>query len=313
MLQIFKTEEGKIREETEISKNCWVALTDPSSAEIRRISREFDIDEDDLRAPLDEEERSRIDIEDNYVMILVDIPVIEERNEKDWYGTIPMSIILTNEVILTICLQDTPILEAFMNGRVRRFHTYMRTRFVLQILYKNASLYLQYLRNIDKKSEEIQNKLHETPKNKEIIELLEMQKSLQYFTTSLRSNEAVLERIIKIDRIKMYPEDADYLEDVITENKQAIEMAHIYSGILGTTMDAVSSVINNNMNDVMKYLASVTIVLSIPNIIGSMYGMNVNTAGMPFAGSQWGFLIVCMIALGLTLTVAIIFSIKKLL
>lgn len=313
MLQIFKTEDGKIGEVEEVSKNCWVALTDPSSAEIRKISREFDIDEDDLRAPLDEEERSRIDIEDNYVMILVDIPVIEERNDKDWYGTIPMSIILTNDSIITICLQDTPILEAFINGRVRRFHTYMKTRFVLQILYKNASLYLQYLRNIDKKSEEIEHKLHESPKNKEIIELLEMQKSLQYFTTSLRSNEAVLERIVKIERIKMYPEDADYLEDVITENKQAIEMAGIYSGILGSTMDAVASVINNNVNNVMKYLASITIVMSIPNIIAGLYGMNVDTAGMPFANSTWGFLIVCLIALGITLTVALIFSIKKLL
>lgn len=313
MLQIFKTEDGKIREEEGISKSCWVALTDPTSAEIRRISREFDIDEDDLRAPLDEEERSRIDVEDNYTMILVDIPVIEERNEKDWYGTIPMSIILTDDVIITICLQETPILEAFMNGRVRRFHTYMRTRFVLQILYKNASLYLQYLRNIDKKSEEIEHRLHESPKNKEIIELLEMQKSLQYFTTSLRSNENVLERLMKLDRIKKYPEDEDYLEDVITENKQAIEMAHIYSGILGSTMDAVASVINNNMNDVMKYLASVTIVLSIPNIIGALYGMNVDTAGMPFANSPWGFLIVCMIALGITLSVAFIFFVKKLL
>lgn len=312
MLQIFKTEEGIIREEEEVTKNCWVALTDPSSTEIRKISRWLEIDEDDLRASLDEEERSRIDIEDHYVMILVDIPFIEERNKKDWYGTIPMSIILTDSVIVTICLQETPILQAFMNGRVRKFHTYMKTRFILQILYKNASLYLQYLRNIDKKSEEIQGRIHESPKNTEIIELLEMQKSLQYFTTSLRSNEAVLERIVKIERIKMYPEDADYLEDVITENKQALEMASIYTGILGSTMDAVASVINNNVNTIMQFLASVTIVMSIPNIIAGLYGMNVDGVGMPFANSPWGFLIVCLITLGITLFVALIFYIKKL-
>lgn len=310
MLQIFKTEEGVIHEEEEISKNCWVTLLDPSSAELRKVSRWLNIDEDDLRAPLDEEERSRIEIEDDYVMILVDIPVIEERNEKDWYVTIPMSIILKDDVIVTICLQETPILQNFINGRVRKFHTYMKTRFILQILYKNASLYLQYLRNIDKKSEEIQNRIDESPKNSDIIELLEMQKSLQYFTTSLRSNETVLERIIKIDRIKMYPEDADYLEDVIIENKQAIEMASIYTGILGSTMDAVSSVINNNMNDVMKYLTSVTIILSIPTIIGGLYGMNV--AGIPLAEHPQGFWLVCLITLGITMLTTLVFWIKKL-
>ena len=149
------------------------------------------------------------------------IPSIEERNDKDWYVTIPMGIITTEEVIITVCLEETPVLGAFMDGRVRDFHTYMKTRFILQVLYKNASLFLQYLRIIDKKSGVIEEKLHKSTKNRELIELLELEKSLVYFTTSLRSNEVVLEKLMRNEKIKKYPEDTDLLEDVIIENKQA--------------------------------------------------------------------------------------------
>ena len=267
---------------------------------------------DDLRAPLDEEERSRIEVEDEYTLILVDIPVIEERNDKDWYGTIPLGIIVTKEMIFTVCLEDTLILERFMDGRVRNFYTYMKTRFILQILYKNASMYLHYLRIIDKKSVEVEEKLHLSTRNQELIELLELEKSLVYFTTSLRANEVVLEKLLKVESIKQYPEDTDLLEDVIIENKQAIEMSNIYSGILSGMMDAFASVISNNLNIVMKFLATVTIVMSIPTMIFSAYGMNVNSAGMPFAGSPYGFLIVILLSLLLSLVVAFIFSKKNL-
>ena len=151
MIRIFKTEEGAIHQKDEAESGCWIALTDPTATEILEIAEKYEIDPDHLRASLDEEERSRIENEDHYSLILVDIPAIEERNEKDWYVTIPMGIIMTEDMIVTVCLEDTPVLTAFMDGRVRDFHTYMKTRFILQILYKNASLYLQYLRIIDKK------------------------------------------------------------------------------------------------------------------------------------------------------------------
>lgn len=242
----------------------------------------------------------------------MDIPSIEERNDKDWYVTIPMGIITTEEVIITVCLEETPVLGAFMDGRVRDFHTYMKTRFILQVLYKNASLFLQYLRIIDKKSGVIEEKLHQSTKNRELIELLELEKSLVYFTTSLRSNEVVLEKLMRNEKIKKYPEDTDLLEDVIIENKQAIEMANIYSGILSGTMDAFASVISNNLNIVMKFLATITIVMSIPTMVASFYGMNVNSRGMPFADSPYGFVIVMGFTLVLTLIVAWIFSKKDL-
>ena len=296
----------------EASEGCWIALTDPTATEIFEISNKYQIEVDDLRAPLDEEERSRIEVEDNYTLILVDTPIIEERGEKDWYGTIPLSIIVTNEMIFTVCLEDTSVLGKFMDGRVRNFYTYMKTRFILQILYNNASMFLHYLRIIDKKSEEVEGKLHASTRNQELIELLELEKSLVYFTTSLRSNEVVLEKLLKVERIKQYPDDTDLLEDVIVENKQAIEMANIYSGILSGMMDAFASVISNNLNIVMKFLATVTIVMSIPTMIFSAYGMNVNTSGMPFAGSPYGFVIVIVLSLVLSLLVALIFSKKNL-
>lgn len=302
-----------IHQQDEITAGCWIALTDPTATEILEIADRFQIDPDDLRAPLDEEERSRIETEDKYTLILVDIPMIEERNGKDWYETIPMGIITTDEAIITVCLEDTAVLSAFMDGRVRDFYTYMKTRFILQILYKNAQQYLQYLRIIDKKSAEIEKKLHQSTKNRELIELLELEKSLVYFTTSLRANEVVLEKLLKNEKIKKYPEDTDLLEDVIIENKQAIEMANIYSGILGGTMDAFASVISNNLNIVMKFLATITIVMSIPTIVASFYGMNVNTAGMPFADSPWGFLIIILFTILISLLAALFFYKKDLL
>ena len=311
VVRIYKTIDGAIHQIQEPEEGCWIALTNPTATEIFEFSEKFDIEVDDLRSPLDEEERSRIEVEDNYTLILVDVPMIEERNDKDWYGTIPLGIIVTDKMIFTICLEDTQVLTRFMEGRVRNFFTYMKTRFILQILYRNASMYLRYLRIIDKKSEQVEEKLHFSPRNQELIELLELEKSLVYFTTSLRSNEAVLEKLIKIESIKKYPEDTELLEDVIIENTQAIEMANIYSGILANMMDAFASVISNNLNDVMKILSVITIVMSIPTIVFSAYGMNLNPSGMPFSSIQWGFLIVILLSIVASIVAAIFLSKKK--
>ena len=221
MIKIFRTIEGSIHQVNEASEGCWIALVNPTATEILDIAKEYNIEQDDLRAPLDEEERSRIEVEDNYTMILVDIPTIEERNDKEWYVTIPLSIIITEDIIFTVCLEDTPVLSAFMDGRVRNFYTYKKTRFILQILYKNATMYLHYLRIIDKKSEVVERKLHGSTRNQELIELLELEKSLVYFTTSLRANEVVLEKLLKTESIQRFPEDEDLLEDLLIEVRQA--------------------------------------------------------------------------------------------
>ena len=311
MVRIFKTIDGAIHEIQEPQEGCWIALTNPTATEIFEISEQFGIEVDDLRAPLDEEERSRIEVEDNYTLILADVPAIEERNEKDWYVTIPLGIIVTQKMIFTVCLEDTQVLTRCMEGRVRNFFTYMKTRCILQILYRNASMYLRYLRIIDKKSEQIEEKLHLSTRNQELMELLELEKSLVYFTTSLRSNEMVLEKLLKVESIKKYPEDTELLEDVIIENKQAIEMANIYSGILSSMMGTFASVISNNLNIVMKVLAVITIVMSIPTIVFSAYGMNLSAAGMPFSRTPWGFLIVIILSVVASIIAAIFLSRKK--
>lgn len=311
MIRMFKSIDGAIHQIQEPQEGCWIALTNPTATEVFEMSERFDIEVDDLRAPLDVEERSRIQVEDTYTLILVDVPMIEERNDKDWYGTIPLGIIVTDKMIFTVCLEDTQVLTRFMEGRVRNFYTYMKTRFILQILYRNASMYLRYLRIIDKKSEQVEEKMHLSTRNQELVELLELEKSLVYFSTSLRSNEVVLEKLMKIEAIKKYPEDTELLEDVIIENKQAMEMANIYSGILTNMIDAFASIISNNLNIIMKVLAIITIVMSIPTIVFSAYGMNVNLAGMPFSGSPWGFTIIILLSVAVSIIAAVILTKKR--
>lgn len=307
MLQIFQTVEDKLQEIDQFSEGCWAALTKPTNEELQQVVQETGIDIDDLRAPLDDEERSRIEQEDDYVVVLVDIPSLDE---KDRYVTIPLGIYMTKQLIVTVCLEETPVLKAFMNNRVKEFFTFKRTRFVFQILYRNATSYLRYLRIIDRKSEQIEEKLHISQKNKELIELLELEKSLVYFTTSLRSNETVLEKLLRTEKVKKYPEDEELLEDVIVENKQAIEMANIYSGILSGMMDAFASVISNNLNVVMKFLSTVTIVMSIPTMIASFYGMNFDN--IPLGHSPYGFFIITACTLVITSLVVLFFKKKNL-
>ena len=299
MIRIFKTDEeaGMTKEIEDYEEDCWVAMTAPSATEIMKISKRYKIDIDDLKAPLDEEERSRLEKEDDYSMILFDVPVIEKRNGKDWYETIPMGIFVTDEAIITVCLRNSRILKQFMDGLVAGFGTAKKTKFVYQILYNNASLYLHYLRVIDKKSDEIEKLLIETASNQDLIQLYELEKCLVYFTTSLKSNELVIEKLLKTNYIKHYSEDEDLLEDVIVENKQAMEMTSIYRNVLRSMTSVFSSVIDNNLNQIMKLLAAVTIVVELPTLISAFYGMNLSPVSMPFSTNPWGFAIISIISL----------------
>lgn len=306
MTKMFISVNGAVKQIEKSQPGCWIVLVNPNENETSAIAQEFNIDADSIKAALDDEERSRIEVGDNYTMVLVNIPTEKNHDKEQLYNTIPLSVIIASDVIITVCLEDTPILDAFINDRVRNFYTHMKTRFIYQLLYRNSSLYLQYLRNIDKKSEIVENKLQKSTKNSELIELLKLEKSLVFFTTALRSNEVVLEKLLKNESIKKFPEDTDLLEDVIVENKQAIEMTNIYSGILSGMMDAFASVISNNLNIVMKFLAIVTIVMSIPTMIFSAYGMNVDVSGMPFAGSPYGFAIIIALSMVISSIVTVI-------
>ncbi len=292
MVNRYITENGRLCTAEPCTKGAWVSVIAPTDAEISALSHEFLLEEDVLRAALDMEERSRLDVDEAYTMIVVNIPYVSVQAERELYDTMPLSIILAQGCAITVCSQACPIIQQFTDGKVRDFNTTMKSRFVLQMLYRIASHYLAYLRSIDRRSDQIEKTLHKSTRNEELLELLKLEKSLLYFTTSLRANEVVLEKLLRVEAIKKYPEDAELLEDVIVENKQAIEMAAIYSGVLNELMNAFSSVISNNLNVVMKVLAIITIVMSVPTMIFSAYGMNVSAAGMPFAQHPHGFAII---------------------
>ncbi|KAA8832074.1 MULTISPECIES: magnesium transporter CorA family protein [Bifidobacterium] len=299
MMRIFSTVSGQIEQIEKPAPGSWICLSEPTDVELATVAETCSIDLADLRAPLDDEERSRVDVEDNYTMIIVDIPTVEERGGRDWYETIPLSIILVDDVIITVCMQDTPVLHPFMEGTIRGFNTFMKSRFILQILYRNATMYLRYLRIIDRESDKLELKLRHSMQNREILMLLELSKTLVYFTTSLKSNEIVMEKLNTLTRIRQYPDDEDLLEDVIIENKQAIEMANIYSGVLANMTDAFASVVSNNLNNVMRVFTIISITLSIPTLIFSMYGMNFaeGQLGMPLTDKTWGFAAIIVISL----------------
>jgi len=297
MIEIFKTIDGNIQQQDEITNNSWICATHPTPEEILHISERCNIDLNDVKASLDIEEASRIERTDNYTLILVDIPSREIRNGNNAYTTIPLSIILSKDVIITVCTEETIVLTHFKTGKHKDFNTSKRTRFIYHILYSNTSVYLNCLRSIDKSREEIEARLHKGTKNIDLIELHELESDLVYFATSLRVNGVVLDKLTRYGKIEHYAEDQELLSDVIIENKQAIEMANIYRDILNGTRELFASIIDNSLNQVMKVLTSITIIMAIPTIISGIYGMNVNTDGMPFSDSPFGFAMICTFAL----------------
>ncbi|MCX7694891.1 MAG: magnesium transporter CorA family protein [Caloramator sp.] len=293
MIKIYKTIQDNTTVEVEaIEKGCWINIINPTDTELEYVSSKTCIMVDFLKSALDEEESSRLEIEEDQYLFIFDIPFIDVENKKLNYYTIPLGIVLNNDYIVTICLEENKILEDFIKGKIKSFYTYKKSRFILQILFRISTYYLNYLKQIDKTSSVIEARLHRSMKNKELIQLLELEKSLVYFSTSLKANEITLEKMLKLEMINKYPEDQDVLEDVIIENKQAIEMANIYSNILSGTMDAFASIISNNLNIVMKFLASITIVISIPSVFAGLWGMNVP---VPFSENPYGFYIVLLI------------------
>lgn len=313
MLKVYLSTEDGLTEQASIRvKGSWIYLVAPTWEEKEKVSREVGIPPEFLEYPLDEEEIPRIEFDDNGVLVIARVPVARGTT----YDTIPLGIIIAEDVVITVCLEDNPVITELVSGKGRGFYTFKRTRFLLHILLNASILYLRYLRQIDKKSEGIRVMLEHSTRNKEVMDLLDLGKSLVYFTASLRSNEIVMEKLLKsyLSRetsrseqgrfIKMYEEDRELLEDVITENKQAIEMGDIYSSILNSTMDAFASVISNNLNIVIKFLTVVTIILMIPTTVASFYGMNVPLPGQSSPHAFAGTLLVSAL---LSITVIIVF------
>ena len=311
MIRYYKTIDSKLEKLNSFESGCWINLVEPNQSEIHEISELLNLDVDSIKAALDEEERSRIEVEDNHTLILIDIPVDESDASASHYSTIPLGIIMLDNAILTVCTAQTKILNDFIVGNIKDFYTFMKTRFLLQILYKNATYYLLYLRRINKMTSIIEREIYNSMQNKELIQLLELEKSLVYFSTSLKAIELVLNKMVRTPSIKRYEEDEDLLEDVIVENRQALEMATIYGDILSRIMDAFSAIISNNQNTVMQFLTVVTLIMAIPTIVSGFFGMNV--PGIPFENNPNGFWITMLITCIICLVITFFMSRKKLL
>jgi magnesium transporter len=290
--------------QAEITSGCWLNVIDPSQDEITRL-QELGVPQDFLTYSLDIDERARTEKENGETLILVRIPHFQGEISDVPYTTLPLGIILAERMIITVCKREIEILQPFLAGRVRDVSTMKRYRFVLRILLSTAQKYLTYLREINKVVDALEDQLQLSTRNKELLELLKYQKSLTYFTTALKSNELMMERLQRGQLFKTYPEDEELLEDVLTENQQAIEMTNIASNILSSMMDAFASIISNNLNVVMKFLTSFTIMLSLPTIIAAFYGMNVK--GLPFADTPVAFLLILAFSFLISLSVGYIF------
>lgn len=313
MVKYFRTDNQILHEEEKMDDGAWVQMINPSIMECGEIADILNVDIEDIKAALDEEESSRIELQDGYTLILVDIPTIEIRHEKQTYTTIPLGIILTQDIIVTVCTEDTPVLKNFINNRVKEFSTKKKLRFVYQILFRTATTYQGNLRIIDKKRTEIEGRVGKYTEDADLIDLHELESTLVYFATSLRANGVVLDRLTRYKRLEQYPEDKELLGDVIVENRQAIEMTSIYRDIINGTRELMSSVIDNRLNNVMKYLTSITIVMAIPTVISGIYGMNVDEKWMPFADTPHGFLIICVITLLICILTMLFLRKKKML
>lgn len=313
MIKYFMTDNQVIHEEERLQGGVWVQMISPSQKECESLAETLNVDIDDIKAALDEEESSRIELQDGYTLILVDIPTTEIRHDKQSYTTIPLGIILTQDIIVTVCTEDTPVLKNFVQNRVKEFSTKKRLRFVYQILYRTAAIYQMNLRIIDKRRTEIEERIGEHTEDVDLIDLHELESTLVYFATSLRANGVVLDRLTRYKRLEQYPEDKELLGDVIVENQQAIEMTSIYRDIINGTRELMSSVIDNRLNNVMKYLTSITIVMAIPTVISGIYGMNVDERWMPFADTPHGFLIICVLTLLICIITMFVLRKKKML
>ncbi len=303
MLSILKNNETGLQLIETFTNGCWINAVDPTPEEITQLE-EWGIDSDLIQNSLDLDEMARAERDDDYMFILSRVPYFNGTAADIPYTSVPLGIILKNNFVATICRHDNDVVRGLINGKYRGLRTAKRYRFALYILLETAVRYLSYLREINKTVEVVEDRLQASTRNSELLELLKYQKSLTYFATALRSNEVMMERLQRMQTFTQFEEDSDLLEDVLTENQQAIQMASIYTEILSGLMDAFASIISNNLNSVMKALAALTIILNLPGLVAAFYGMNVY---LPGEEHPQAFLIVIGLSVGLTALATFIF------
>src|SRR5215210_482380 len=302
MLTIYKTTEHGLEQLESMANGAWVKAVDPTPEEIQKLVN-GGIDAEYINYSLDLDEMPRIERDDDYTFILIRIPHRQPDNDIP-YITIPLGIMIRGNTIVTICRYDKEMFKVLANGKYRLLKTGKRYRFALYIFLETATRYLTHLREINRMTESIEDQLQKSTRNREVLELLRYQKSLTYFATALRSNEVMFERVQRTQIFNYYEDDQDLLEDVLTENQQAIQMTNINTEILSSMMDAFASIISNNLNSVMKGLAAITMIINVPAVVAAFYGMNVE---LPGEGHPLAFLGVFAIALSLTAIATYIF------
>lgn len=302
MITIYRGTESGLETIAEPASGCWINVVDPSPEEVAQLAETLRIPQDFVTYPLDMDERARTEKEDGATLIVLRVPCFQGEASDVPYVTVPLGIVITDWFVATISRIETSVVQAL--GHARALSTSKRNRFLLRVLRITASRYLHDLRKIDTIVERLEDRLQTSQRNRELMELLKYQKSLVYFTTALKSDELILRHLQKNQLFQQFPEDLDLLEDVLTEVQQAIEMTGISSNILSQMMDAFASIISNNLNGVMKFLASITIILSLPTMIASFYGMNVK---VPMGQWTWTFPLILVFAVLVCAGVAVLF------
>lgn len=305
MIKYYVSKENRVTEISQAQPGSWIHIENPTHEEKQILLNKYEIDDYFLEGVLDKEEVSRTEIDEGKTYFIVSIPIRSDI-EREFYTTIPLGIVIAKDYVMTISLDSEKLLTPFIDNRVKNFQTNYKTRFILRVLLSISNLYIRDLRNLRNLADEYEDQLYTSVENNELMEMLQIEKSLVYFSTALRSNQLVLERLLKTDSLKRYPEDDELLEDAITENRQALEMCKVYTNLMSSTVETFASIISNNQNTSMKQLTLITIFMSLPSIVSGLYGMNVL---MPFADHPYAFWILIVIILALSM--ALIFILRK--
>ncbi len=305
MVKYFTAGEGGALVQNEnFTPQCWVDMVSPTDDEVEDVAKETGVPEDMIKAALDDEEMARTEFDEGCSLFVVDCPIIEESDAGDSYSTLPLAIVYNKKCIITVCLKGNPVLKDFITGRTK-VRCDLPVQFILSFMMGNVKRFLYCLKQIDRRSQRVQTELGNKLKNDDILQLLELENSLVYFSTSLNSNAKVHDKLAKVEAVMRNEDYQDLYDDLTIESNQASEMCKIYKDTLSVTMDAYGSVISNNSNDTMKKLTIITILLAIPTMIAGFWGMNMPVPFQYLKGEIW-FWIVIIGALAITACIAVI-------
>ena len=275
----------------------WINLENPTPEECAAVQKDFGIPLEHLHAALDYHERPRVEQHDDLLLIVARTPVKNDHNRRVPFSTCPVAVIITPSVVVTVCLKEN-VVEGLLCRKIRGTGSRLGIRLVLTLLLRISTTFIEHLRLMDERVERIEQGLHKSIQNQELIEMLHIEKSLVYFLTALKGNHSVMEKIAASAALAASGEERGLLDDVLIENKQATDTAEIYTQIMGSLSDAFGAIVSNNLNKVMKVLTGLTIICMIPSIVGAFYGMNVT---LPWQGSPYAFTALCMLSLVLSL------------